>query len=160
MGCDVREDGVVVDAEQRTSQAEVFAAGEVAGIGGADLALVEGELAGLVAAGAKVPGDLLARRARERRFAASLARAFALRPELKTLAAADTIVCRCEDVPLGRLDRTWSARQMKLYARVGMGPCQGRVCGAALAFLFGCGSDVPRPPLKPVAVAALGEEIA
>jgi hypothetical protein len=35
-----------------------------------------------------------------------------------------------------------------------MGPCQGRVCGPALQFLFGWDSDTVRPPVQP---ASLGE---
>jgi hypothetical protein len=36
-----------------------------------------------------------------------------------------------------------------------MGPCQGRVCGPALAFLFGWDSDTVRPPAKPALVGNL-----
>ncbi len=74
-------------------------------------------------------------RARLRREAKLLAETFALRPELLALANDDTIVCRCEDVRFGELDRSWTFRQAKLYTRVGMGPCQGRICGAALECL-------------------------
>jgi hypothetical protein len=37
-----------------------------------------------------------------------------------------------------------------------MGPCQGRVCGPALAFLFGWDSDTVRTPVLPAALGALG----
>jgi hypothetical protein len=80
---------------------------------------------------------------------------FALRPELRAIATPDCIVCRCEDVPLGAIDRAWIARQAKLYRRVGMGPCQGRVCGAALEFLYGWPPDSVRPPLQPSLVSTL-----
>jgi hypothetical protein len=95
-------------------------------------------------------------RDRERRHVAALGRAFRLRPELRQLAAPDTPVCRCEDVALGRLDPAWTPRQAKLYTRLGMGPCQGRVCAPALEFLFGWDQpDSVRPPLQPVALATL-----
>src|SRR5436305_129845 len=73
----------------------IYAAGNVTGIGGVELAIVEGEIAGLSAAGR----DDEARRLspaleRHRRFAAALERTFALRPELRTIAKDDTIVCR------------------------------------------------------------------
>ena len=58
-----------------------------------------------------------------------MSHAFALRNELRSLATPDTIVCRCESVPLSALDREWSPRQAKLTTRIGMGPCQGRLCG-------------------------------
>jgi NADPH-dependent 2,4-dienoyl-CoA reductase/sulfur reductase-like enzyme len=152
--------GVRVDASQRTSVEGVYCAGEAAGIGGLELALASGEIAGLAAAGAAVAARraraLGRRREREVRAAARLARAFAPRPELLRLGAADTVVCRCEDVRLGGLDPSWSARQGKLYTRAGMGACQGRVCGAALAALHGWrAADSVRAPLEPVTLAVL-----
>jgi hypothetical protein len=38
-----------------------------------------------------------------------------------------------------------------------MGPCQGRVCGAALGFLFGWSADTIRPPLLPVPLSLLAQ---
>ena len=52
LGCDLREDGVAHDEDMATSVPGVFVAGEVSGIGGADLAQAEGELAGAMAAAA------------------------------------------------------------------------------------------------------------
>lgn len=158
LGCAVRGGAVEVDDEQRTSVPGVLAAGEVTGVGGAEAALAEGRLAGLVAAGSSPDGAL--RRARDdgRRFAAQLARAFAPRDELRALVRDDTLVCRCEDVPWGRLRAFDGAREAKLLARAGMGACQGRVCGAALAFLRGWDGDRVRPPLAPVEAADLAHE--
>jgi hypothetical protein len=90
-----------------------------------------------------------------------LRRTFRLRPELARLARPDTIVCRCEDVPLEPLLACAGAREAKLAARAGMGPCQGRVCGPALAILFGWDSDTVRTPIQPApleALACAGEE--
>jgi NADPH-dependent 2,4-dienoyl-CoA reductase/sulfur reductase-like enzyme len=155
LGCGVGTGEVEVDDRQATSVPGVFCAGEPTGIGGVDLSLVEGEIAGAAAAGTSVHSRLLVSRARLRAEAKLLASAFALRPELLALAASDTIVCRCEDVRLGELDRSWTARQAKLYTRVGMGPCQGRICGAALECLLGWPRESPRPPIQPTRVAAL-----
>lgn len=158
LGCRVEAGVLVVNEVQLTSVPEVFAAGEPTGIGGADLALVEGEIAGLAAAGRR--GEALALRPRRQRleaFARRLRETFALRPELRDLAKPETIACRCEDVPLDRLRPQWTPRQAKLYTRVGMGACQGRVCGAALEFLFGWPADTVRPPLVPVTLEALKE---
>jgi NADPH-dependent 2,4-dienoyl-CoA reductase/sulfur reductase-like enzyme len=155
VGCAVTRGGVVVDGEQRSNVPGVFCAGEPTGVGGSDKAIVEGTIAGLAAADQPVPAALRRRRDRERRFAASLEKAFAPRPELRGLANPETLVCRCEDVPVGRLDPAWTPRQAKLRARVGMGPCQGRICGAALGFLYGWPVDAVRPPLQPVALETL-----
>jgi NADPH-dependent 2,4-dienoyl-CoA reductase/sulfur reductase-like enzyme len=158
LGCRIEQGGVVVDDAQRTSRADVLAAGEVCGVGGADLALVEGEIAGLSAVGqGAAAAALVPRRARLRVFAQRLERAFALRDELRRLAEAQTVVCRCEDVEFGRLRPEWSPRQAKLYTRLGMGPCQGRVCGASCEFLFGWPADTVRPPLFPVPLDSLKE---
>jgi hypothetical protein len=53
----------------------------------------------------------------------------------------DTTVCRCEEVPLARVEEAISelgaadARTVKLLTRCGMGWCQGRICGEAVARL-------------------------
>ncbi len=159
LGCAIERTGAWVDPSQRTSVSGVYAAGEVTGIGGVDQALLEGQIAGLVAAGREEAArPLLPARDRARRFSNALAVAFALRPELKVPVTPDTIVCRCEDVPLRHLNPHWHPRQAKLLTRCGMGACQGRVCGPALEFLFGWPDDAVRPPLKPVSIAVLKED--
>ncbi|MHB1307781.1 MAG: hypothetical protein ACYC23_11935, partial [Limisphaerales bacterium] len=54
-----------------------------------------------------------------------------------------------------QLDRFHHAREAKLHTRCGMGPCQGRVCGAATRFLYGWKTDSVRPPIFPVRTDAL-----
>ncbi|MEP6492912.1 MAG: FAD/NAD(P)-binding oxidoreductase [bacterium] len=153
LGCRVERGSVIVTETQETTIAGVFCAGEPTGIGGVDLSLVEGEIAGAAAAGRAVDDGLVARRARLQSDAAALDRAFALRSEVSRLATDDTIVCRCEDVRLRDLDPSWSIRQGKLYTRAGMGPCQGRICGAALECLRGWPPDSVRPPIQPARLA-------
>ena len=149
LNCAVDGRVVRVDDRQATTVAGIYCCGEPTGIGGLDLALSEGEVAGFVAGNHTVSEALIARRDAHRREAARLDRAFALRPELFALAKDDTIVCRCEDVRWGAIDRRWNARQTKLYTRLGMGPCQGRVCGAALECVLGWPADSVRVPTQP-----------
>ncbi len=159
-GCAVDQGRVSADALQRTSVANIWAAGESTGIGGVDKALAEGTLAGLDAAG-------VAPSARDRRavvkaaaFADLLARSFAPRAVLRKLCQPSTIVCRCEDVRAQELAAHDGWRSAKLQTRVGMGPCQGRVCGAACEFLYGWEAGSGRPPVFPVSagtLAAAGE---
>lgn len=154
-GCAVSRGAVIVTEAQETSVRGIFSAGECTGIGGVDLALVEGEIAGLAASGTAVPASLATRRSTFRAMAARMDEAFALRDELRAIATSDTIVCRCEDVRVGAIDPAWTPRQAKLYTRAGMGPCQGRVCGAALEFLHGWPADVVRLPAEPVRISTL-----
>lgn len=156
LGCRIEDERVVVDELTRTTVPEVFAVGETIGVAGVDAALKDGITAGLACAGRDGDARRAARvRYRERRFGDALARTFALRDELRTLAAPDTVVCRCEDAPLADLVNCADAREAKLLARCGMGPCQGRVCGPALAFLRGWPRDSVRPPLVPLTFSEL-----
>jgi NADPH-dependent 2,4-dienoyl-CoA reductase/sulfur reductase-like enzyme len=162
LGCEVRvgDDGglaVRVDTEQRASVEGVFAAGETTGVGGADLALAEGIVAGAAAArglglqarpstrgSGKYRLDVVRRRVRRlRRFAAGLHAAFPLRPGWSDGLPDSTIVCRCEEVDAGSIRNAVTElgaddpRTVKLLTRAGMGWCQGRVCGFAVDGLCG-----------------------
>jgi hypothetical protein len=122
--------------------------------------LIEGEIAGYAAAGRQGEARrLFSARQRARHFADALNRAFTLRDELRSLATADTIVCRCEDVPFSKLQAADSWRSAKLHLRCGMGPCQGRVCGPATEFLFGWHPESVRPPLFPARIDTLQEAL-
>ena len=158
IGCRVEGDFVQVDEMQRTSVANVYCAGEPTGIGGLDLSLAEGRIAGHAAAGNEDAARKLGpRRASYRKVVPLMAEAFRLRSELKRLARADTLVCRCEDVPFERMKNFDSWRAAKLQTRCGMGPCQGRVCGPATEFLFGWHVDSARPPVFAVKCSSLAE---
>jgi NADPH-dependent 2,4-dienoyl-CoA reductase/sulfur reductase-like enzyme len=156
LGCEIQDGRVVVDSFQRTTVPDVYCAGEPTGIGGVELALLEGEVAGACAVGrADSVSSLMASRDRWRSFASALNHAFELRPELRSLAKPDTLICRCEDVTLGRLAAHQTWRSAKLHTRCGMGPCQARICGPALGFLRGWHVDSVRPPLFPTRVGSL-----
>jgi len=160
LGCEVKTGSVIVDEYQQTTIPNVYSAGESTGIGGLELSLVEGEIAGLAAAGNRDEArKLFPFREKQRKFADLLNRTFALREELKHLPAAETIVCRCEDVTFERLGGHSSWRAAKLQTRCGMGPCQGRVCGSAVEFLFGWRAESVRPPVLPVRVESLIREV-
>jgi NADPH-dependent 2,4-dienoyl-CoA reductase/sulfur reductase-like enzyme len=154
LGCAIESGFVKVNHEQQTSMPNVYAIGEITGIGGLDKALIEGQIAGSVAAG-RSANQLLRERTKALGFVAQLAETFALREELRRLADKETIVCRCEDVTFGQLQRHASWRDAKLQTRCGMGPCQGRICGPAVEFLFGWTGDSIRPPIFPTALGNL-----
>ncbi|MFF2276644.1 FAD-dependent oxidoreductase [Agromyces sp. NPDC058126] len=142
LGCEVAGDRrgrfVVVDDAQRTSQPQVFAAGEVTGIGGADAALAEGAIAGSRAAGLAQDDprlrDALRVRDRMRRFAQRLETAHGIRRGWTAWLDDDTIICRCEAVAKRAIVERAEVplRAMRLATRAGLGPCQARTCGRAV----------------------------
>ena len=159
VGCRTVGGYVEVDPLQQSSVPGVACVGELTGIGGLEKVLVEGQIAGWAAAGHEAEARALAPlRQRLQRFALRLDRAFALRPELRALANAETIVCRCEDVAHSALEGCASWREARLHTRCGMGACQGRVCGAAAEFLFGWENACARPPVYPATVSTLAAE--
>ena len=142
----------VVGPDQETTIPGLFAAGETTGVGGADLARIEGLIAGRAAASAAcraaasasgpLPVDRQAGRQRAalRRFATLMDRVHAVQPGWTGWPDDDTVVCRCEEVTVGRLRAAIDlgaddVRSVKLLARPGMGWCQGRICGQAVAAL-------------------------
>ncbi|MFC4010294.1 NAD(P)/FAD-dependent oxidoreductase [Nonomuraea purpurea] len=157
LGCGTRHDVdgspvLVVDAEQRTTVPGVWAAGEPTGVGGWHLSELEGRIAGRSMAG-PVPEILARRRERWRAFGAALQRAYPVQSGWQGWLRDDTLVCRCEEVPLARVRQArrlgaTDARSIKLLARPGMGWCQGRVCGYAVSCLAG---ELPQPPRRPIA---------
>jgi D-hydroxyproline dehydrogenase subunit alpha len=150
LGCATRVDAdtnlvVAVDGNQETSVPGVFAAGELTGIGGADLSVVEGEIAGT----ARSTPELARRRARLATFAEALKRAFPIPSQWPEELEPDTVICRCEEVPFERVRYSvtelgaTTARTVKSLSRTGMGWCQGRMCGYAVACLTATLSDRP-----------------
>jgi hypothetical protein len=155
-----------------TSVPGLYAAGEVTGVGGGVVARLTGLLAGGHAAAAlgfaASPDFDPEKAARElkkaRRFATGLAALFPLPTGLFDIAGSDAIVCRCEDVTVGAIHSAVDqgakdAFSVKIWTRAGMGPCQGRVCGQAVASLLSLklrappseiGFNSPHLPLRPV----------
>ena len=159
LGCELAGDAVAHDEAMRTSVPGVFVAGEAAGVGGAELATVEGEIAGRAAAGAPTgAGD---RRARLADFARILADLFDPHPGLDSLATPDTVICRCEDVTAGEIDAAVAAgattpAALKVVSRCGQGPCQGRTCERLVsARLPSPERFSARAPIAPVSLGAL-----
>lgn len=171
-----------LDADLRSSLPWLGFAGDGAGILGAEAAPVSGALAALAAARAlgrpvsegeaaalrRALGRALRRQGGLRRFLDAL---YAPAGWVTQPQADATLICRCEEVPLGAVRAAVKlgaagASQLKAYTRCGMGACQGRICGALLgpviAAMRGCGpSDVAplgaRFPLRPVTLGALAD---
>lgn len=79
----------------------------------------------------------------------------------------DTVICRCECVTAGEIRKAvkegyTNPGEVKIVTRTGMGPCQGRMCGTALAEIISqtCGKNIEevgilkhRQPFSPVTLA-------
>ncbi|MDQ1743167.1 MAG: D-hydroxyproline dehydrogenase subunit alpha, partial [Pseudonocardiales bacterium] len=168
---------VSTDGDQQTSNPRVYAAGESTGIGGAQLAVAEGIVAG--ASAARAAGRFLdtgrspapagndrdlpaATRARDRlrRFAAAMHSVYPIPRFWMDLLEPGTVVCRCEEVSAAEIDAAIDAgardaRSVKLLSRAGMGWCQGRECGYATSCLTAARTgqplDLARGANRPVA---------
>jgi D-hydroxyproline dehydrogenase subunit alpha len=163
---------VTHDAWMETDVAGLYVAGEVTGVAGAEVSMLEGRLAGIGIAHklgqiGQEEADCLARPVRRRlrpawRFAEMLAAIADPEPFWPHLADAETIVCRCEDVSrdmisaalVGNPDAGASA--IKRLTRVGMGRCQGRGCEhqlrAMMAISGATGAFEPRMPVRPTPI--------
>ena len=170
---------VWVDSEQQTNIPGIFAAGEITGIGGSDLSMAEGVIAGIAAAkfvGCKV--DILKahrkRRAKRQRFANALIKAYPNKAGWKLWPNDQTTICRCEEVSLGDLKfaveelGATDSRTAKLFTRCGMGLCQGRICGRSVVDLVAKElsvlptdidriSAVNRPIITPIPLGVLAQ---
>ena len=158
---------------------DVYLAGDGNGVLGADAAEARGRLAASallsdleIEAANYNPAADLAAVARWTRLQATLRRAFALPNGLFDDVPDQTLLCRCEAVRVGDyrgIAGLMGARELnraKAYSRVGMGRCQGRLCGHAAAEILAGALGVSldsvgrlrsQPPVKPVTVANVAE---
>lgn len=133
------------DSAGRSSVNGVYLAGDGAAIMGADAAQMAGERAALalledvgIAIDRHRPAVLEQQLARIQRFRLGLETAFPF-PEKWAAQAPDNLtVCRCEEVSAGDIRAVvdaghWEINRVKAHCRVGMGRCQGRLCGLAAA---------------------------
>jgi NADPH-dependent 2,4-dienoyl-CoA reductase/sulfur reductase-like enzyme len=173
LGAQITNGGTAaVDTEQRTDVPNLWAAGETTGIGGATLALAEGELAGRSVAARLRGGEpdpahpawKSAGRARTRlrAFADAIESAYTTPVDWADRVEDDTVVCRCEEVPASAVREAATElgatdlRTVKLITRAGMGWCQGRICGPGVAGVAGCPATPVRTPFaRPVPLGVL-----
>ncbi len=170
---------VWVDNDQQTSISGIFAAGEITGIGGSELSMAEGVIAGIAAAKfvgckVKVLKAHRKRRAKRQRFANALIKAYPVKSGWQSWLNDQTTVCRCEEVSLGDLKYSveelgaTDSRTAKLFTRCGMGLCQGRICGRSVVDLVANElkvlatdtdriSAVNRPIITPIPLGVLAQ---
>lgn len=185
-GADMRFDATgggwlpIVDEFGRTSVRGLFVAGDSAGVGGALVAEADGRIVG--AAAASIPDDIggdamrkslqipIDHRRQHQAFQRAIRTTLRLPPDLWRLTTDDTVVCRCENVPLAEIRAAFAGGHSSLNAvkrnvRAGMGWCGGRTCLRAVAALAELHAGVPagaimtpRPMVRPVSFAALAAQ--
>lgn len=171
------------DAVGRSSVPGIYLAGDGAKVRGADIAELTGELAARTLLADRGDGsqrpllDRLAQRLRRSdRFRNALdGVAFPYPKAMAASVADDLVVCRCENICAGdirRAARDLGAQELnraKAFSRVGMGRCQGRVCGSAAAEILAAELSCPidqvgrlrgQAPIRPLSLAALASEAA
>lgn len=163
------------DGRGRSSVAGVYLAGDGAAIQGADAAEWAGELAALtllsdegVTVDARRARQLARRLARIAVFREGLDHAFPFPHDWARNAPDELVVCRCENVTAGELRQAVrdtaadELNRLKSLCRVGMGRCQGRMCGVAAAELLADAAGVSldrvgrlraQAPIKPIPMA-------
>ena len=167
----------VTDAACRTSLDGVYVAGDASGIQGGQIAAETGRMAavacledsGLIPdSEARIRLDKSFRRiGRLRHFLRMFPHFTHPRTGQIELASEDTIICRCENVTRADIDQAVQQgvidlTTLKMVTRVGMGDCQGKICGpycrSYLAKRLGTdqvGELKPRFPLTPVPFSAM-----
>lgn len=162
------------DATGRSSVPGVYLAGDGAGIMGADAAEWAGELAALTLLSdhgatidARRSNALQQKLERLTGFRAGLERAFPFPEHWAAHAPDDLVVCRCENITAGALRHTIATsgademNRLKALTRVGMGRCQGRMCGVAAAEILAQATGQPvaqvgrlrgQAPIKPIPI--------
>ncbi|MFL7961905.1 FAD-dependent oxidoreductase [Pseudomonas kielensis] len=159
------------DRAGRSSVPGIYLAGDGAGIMGANAAEMAGERAALAlledlgySTDPQRCTQLEEALERIGRFREGLERAFAFPEHWAADAADHLMICRCEEVSVGDIRRVvgeghWEINRVKAHCRVGMGRCQGRMCGAAAAEIIACESGRAvaslgrlraQAPIKPV----------
>ena len=152
----------------------LWIAGDAGGLGGAQLAEAQGQMAAFGALrhlGLDAPGDGVCRKraARARRFQKALWQVYHATP--RALPEEAVTICRCEEVTAGQVraaiaDGATDPGAIKRATRLGMGRCQGRYCtGPALRLLDAAGHSpsatalfAPQIPARPITVGAHSDE--
>jgi NADPH-dependent 2,4-dienoyl-CoA reductase/sulfur reductase-like enzyme len=167
----------VLDRFGASSNPAIFVAGDGAAIGGGRAAMLSGRLAaiGIARAADKLSAADAERAAAPLCHGLAAAAGFrrfldALYPPVEILIPDATLLCRCEEVTAGQVRDALKGRPhlgpdgVKIATRAGMGPCQGRQCGASLTRLVAeahgarpddIGFLRIRPPLKPLTLGEL-----
>ena len=169
------------DAAGRSSVNGVYLAGDGTGIAGADAAELAGRRTALAVLedlgvapqpDAALPDAATIEKRLERiaRFREGIEQAFAPPANAATTWPDDLTVCRCEEVNAGTLRScirsglATEVNRLKALTRIGMGRCQGRMCGESAMALLSAETGKPlhevgrlrsQAPIKPIPISPM-----
>jgi NADPH-dependent 2,4-dienoyl-CoA reductase/sulfur reductase-like enzyme len=169
------------DAAGRSSVPNIYLAGDGAGIAGADAAERSGRRAALallddIGVKANLQDGLPDAAALDRElqriavFRAGIEHAFAPPDDVAHSWPDDMPVCRCEEVNAGALRAcirsglATEVNRLKALTRIGMGRCQGRMCGESAIALIAAETGKPlaeagrlrsQAPIKPIPISPM-----
>ncbi len=164
-----------VDEELKSNKSNIFLAGELTGIGGAEKSLIEGELAALSLLNSLnliKEGDksrlksLVNKRKKALNYAKYFNTVYSIPLKLYSLIYDETIICRCENINMKKIREAIelgpaNMNFVKTFTRAGMGNCQGRICGPIIENIIkSLKAKAPEPsttrrPLKPILIGNL-----
>ncbi|WFR97825.1 NAD(P)/FAD-dependent oxidoreductase [Rhizobium tumorigenes] len=164
------------DRDGRSSMANIYLAGDGLSIRGSEMAEASGRLAAVALLqdnGHSVPMKIDRDRHaidKTARFRNALNQAFPLPHKMIAQLPDDVVVCRCEGITAGTIRKTVAStgeaeiNRIKAFCRVGMGRCQGRICGTAAAELIAAAGSAEiktvgrlrgQAPIKPLTLGDL-----
>ncbi|MBB3659729.1 NADPH-dependent 2,4-dienoyl-CoA reductase/sulfur reductase-like enzyme [Rhizobium sp. BK650] len=167
-----------IDMDGRSSIPNVYLAGDGASVRGSAVAAASGRLAAsalLRDAGHRDEGIASRDRrmiARSMRFRNALDRAFPFPSDIAGTLPDKTMICRCEGLTAGDIRHTvvtsgeFDINRIKAFCRLGMGRCQGRICGPAATELIATVARIDvsavgrlrgQAPIKPIPLRDLTE---
>ncbi|MCP4157922.1 MAG: FAD-dependent oxidoreductase [bacterium] len=186
-GCDVEfsqaKGGWIVKVNEKleSSVENVFAAGEITGVGGALKSINEGKISalGILKKFEKLTAEdyenQLHKLTKERKHHMAFVECFNSLYKIPGGAISEipdeTVICRCEDIKMKDIKDGidcgfTTSRGIKTAVRASMGNCQGRTCGPVISDILNIlaeqepekvGPFLSRPPLKPISIKALAK---
>ena len=165
----------VTDATGKSSDEQIYIAGDGNGVGGAKAAAITGQLSASAIVARYGKPRLMAQlyyKLRHLHFLSIrpfLDRLYLPEVQFRIPQNDETIICRCEAVTKADINAALGSgatgpNQLKAFSRAGMGRCQGRTCGLMVQEMIAdhTGQSMAaigyyrlRPPVKPITLAEL-----
>ncbi len=167
--------GWIVNTDERlmSSNKNIYACGEITGVGGAEKSQIEGELSALALldslnlldnSGKNKIQKLIKKRKKAIKYSKCFNTVFSVPLEFYKNIEDDTVICRCENISMKKIREAIEIGPsdmnfVKTFTRAGMGNCQGRICGPIIENIIkSFEGKSPHPPTmrKPIKPTLIG----